>query len=1207
MPRSISTLFCCKRQTSLLVRLIYSLLTSFFHIAIFLVALVGLANFWLPLVDDYKGILEQEISGFLGNQVTIGSIEVDRNSESPRWIVHDLQLAEPSGEVPIHIQQLALGIDWEESLRTLRLQPADVQLEGVEFILRQTAQGLPDVQGLTFPLPGQKNTALNVERQSPIRVTINGGYVNWMDTTNHRTLTLNDLQFVGEFSPHEITVQADALFPPRIGESLAVDAMLKREKGADGQEDWGGVLNTRTQIFNLAALPSPQLQAMGISAGSLSLDAQIKAEVGKPLQIQGNGEITHLGLHGTKTLPAIQEVNATFAANNAGGTLEVKLDHSVLNYPQWFEKPLPIDQLTATLNWEVKPDAWQWTVPQLTFQNRDLRASGIGSLALPNSTTAKKKSPHQTSPNLDLKLQFATQRRIDNVRDYIPSVIIDGTEQWLKTAIVAGNVPKGEFIFQGNPSDFPFKNKPGVFDIRFDIEDGVLAYLPEWPEARDVKGELRFHNAGMAAKVNSATIMDLAVKGGTVDIPDMLGETHLLLDLQTQGDLRGHMDYLQSAPIGKSLRDFMQIAEFKGKSDLQLKLDVPLDSPVFDKKGVTVDGVVTLHNNQFAMPEYQQAFKNLTGQVHFNRYGVDVQDAQGEYHGQPLQIKAKTDQAKRVIYVNLQQDNEPAIFLPESVAPLARYLRGKTAINTQLVLPAFDSTLDKSKATLEINANSNLKGMEIALPAPFGKPAAAERAVDVALSIPFKSQAAWQIQVGMADLMQLQARVPRQIQERAAISVGLGGNSPQLPEAGIVVGGRLPVMDLMDLHRFAMMGTQPSKSQTKLSKRQAAHAYSPLPVAMDIAFDALQLGQQNLGTARLTLNSDDVLKASLISSKLQATMHLPLPDFAKGRVNLALQDVDLAMLSNDISRQPALAQTPAASGLAKALSPDAFPALLINCQNCRKGDLAIQQLTLDMEKARDELQIRELLIKNADFTLSAKQGRWYQAEDGKCYTDLTAQAAVPDPRQLLTEKGSDAGFEGGALQASAQLHWEGAPFAFDLAKLSGKARVTMGKGNLTEVEPGVGRLLGLLDIQRLPSRFSLDFRDMTGKGIAFDEISGNFQLDHGILHTQDTMLKSAMMVAGIKGQTDLVRKTHQQTVTVIPNLRSALPVVGAAVGGIGGGAAMLLLNSLTEKDAAAKLRSSGGFHYRVSGDWQNPTVEELKSPSGQTEVDVFNR
>ena len=130
---------------------------------------------------------------------------------------------------------------------------------------------------------------------------------------------------------------------------------------------------------------------------------------------------------------------------------------------------------------------------------------------------------------------------------------------------------------------------------------------------------------------------------------------------------------------------------------------------------------------------------------------------------------------------------------------------------------------------------------------------------------------------------------------------------------------------------------------------------------------------------------------------------------------------------------------------------------------------------------------------------------------------------------------------------------------------------------------------------------------MTGKGIAFDEISGNFQLDHGILHTQDTMLKSAMMVAGIKGQTDLVRKTHQQTVTVIPNLRSALPVVGAAVGGIGGGAAMLLLNSLTEKDAAAKLRSSGGFHYRVSGDWQNPTVEELKSPSGQTEVDVFNR
>ena len=66
-----------------------------------------------------------------------------------------------------------------------------------------------------------------------------------------------------------------------------------------------------------------------------------------------------------------------------------------------------------------------------------------------------------------------------------PPLLTDNTEKWLKTAIVSGYVPKGEFILRGNPADFPFTgSKPGIFDIRFDIEQGVLAYLPEWPQAQ---------------------------------------------------------------------------------------------------------------------------------------------------------------------------------------------------------------------------------------------------------------------------------------------------------------------------------------------------------------------------------------------------------------------------------------------------------------------------------------------------------------------------------------------------------------------------------------------------------------------------------------------------------------------------------------------------------------------------------------------------
>ena len=318
---------------------------------------------------------------------------------------------------------------------------------------------------------------------------------------------------------------------------------------------------------------------------------------------------------------------------------------------------------------------------------------------------------------------------------------------------------------------------------------------------------------------------------------------------------------------------------------------------------------------------------------------------------------------------------------------------------------------------------------------------------------------------------------------------------------------------------------------------------------------------------------------------------------SNGRVNLDLNNIDLDKLSNSLPQH--------GTGNGKGLSPADFPSMRITCRDCRKGDFPIQQLTLDMHKSRNELQIKTLEIRNPLLALSAQQGRWYTAADGTSHTELNASATIAEPGKLLAEPGSTAMLQGGKLTATAKLDWAGAPFSFSLPNLNGKIQASLGKGSLTDVDPGLGRLLGLLDVRRLPDRLTMDFRDMTGKGVAFDAITGSFQLDQGVLTTHDTVVEAAAMVAGIQGNADLVRKTLDQTVTVVPNLRSALPVVGAAVGGVGGGAAMLLLNSVTEKKAQDKLKTSGGLRYRVTGSWENPEVTELKPPLRKTDVDVL--
>ena len=1159
-------MFSYSGQGGFVVRLTYLLLTFFFHLAIFLVALVGLAHYWFPMVDDYKGILEKELSDFVGNQVSIGQIRVDRDSEEPHWIIENLQLTEPDGYSPIQIQQLTLSLDWQESLRTLRLQPGEVQLEGVEFVLRQRPDELPEVRGLSFPLPGQKNTALDIERKSPIRVSINGGYVHWEDDASSRSLTLSDLQFIGEFLPDEITLQADALFPPEIGETLGVDAVLYQVETSDGKTDWDANLHTRTRIFNIAALPSPLIQKYGVHSGSLDVDAKIRAISGKPLHISGEGEINYLSWQGNADIPGVNGVNASFTASNDGGKVNITVNDSVFDFPKWFETRLLIDHMNSDLQWTVKDDGWHWQMTHLKLQNPDLQAEGSGSLDI--------STDHP--PDINLNMRFSTRRTVDNVRHYIPAIIADSTEEWLKYAILHGYVPRGEFTLRGNPADFPFKQKPGVFDIRFDIEKGVLAYLPEWPEARDVTGELHFHNEGMSATVNSARIMDLSVKGGSVDIPNMTKNAHLFLDLDTEGGLQGHMNYLRDTPLGENLRDFMKVAEFSGSSGLKLKLDVPLSKQELDTKGVSVDGLIDLHDNRFAIPEYNQIFTKLNGSVHFDQYGVDVQNAAGIYQGQPVMLAASTDKSKNLITVKLQQHNDPTIFLPETLTFLKPYIHGKTDVETWLELPSFGKKKSTLLPVMKIRAKSHLQGITIDLPPPLAKTANASRELLVDLELPFDSANPWDIAVHMDKLLGVRASLPHKGKQRAAISIGLGENQIPKPEVGIQVTGTIDEFNLFDLQGFSK-GQENTKSP----------ALAPIPVKANVDIGELWLGEQSLGKASLSATGADIIKAIVRADKAQAILHLPVRNTASGRINLDLAGIDLDKLDGGLHAKNA--------DHGNTLSPKNFPSMRFICKDCRKGDFPIQQLTLNMNKSRHDLQIETLDIRNPLLVLSAEQGRWYDDANGNSRTELTATAYIPQPGKLLAEQGSEAGLQGGGLNATASLHWQGAPFSFSLAGLNGELQARMDKGNLTEVEPGLGRLLGLLDIQRLPSRLSMDFRDMTGKGVAFDEITGTFQLKNGVLTTQNTIIKAAIMVAGIQGSTDLVHKTHDQTVTVIPNLKSTLPLLGAAVGGLGGGVAMLLFSSATEKSAEDKLNSSGGFRYRVTGSWQEPDIVEIKA------------
>jgi uncharacterized protein YhdP len=173
------------------------------------------------------------------------------------------------------------------------------------------------------------------------------------------------------------------------------------------------------------------------------------------------------------------------------------------------------------------------------------------------------------------------------------------------------------------------------------------------------------------------------------------------------------------------------------------------------------------------------------------------------------------------------------------------------------------------------------------------------------------------------------------------------------------------------------------------------------------------------------------------------------------------------------------------------------------------------------------------------------------------------------------------------------LTWEGAPTAAALAQAMGHVQLSLEKGQVTGIKPGAGRVLGLSSIAALPRRLALDFSDLTDKGLAFDSVHGDFDLRDGNAYTENVLLKGPAAEIGLIGRIGLKNKDYDQTAVVTGNVGNSLsiPVASALVGGPVVGAAVLLFTQVFKQPLKGLARG----YYHITGSWDNPTVERIKS------------
>ena len=175
-----------------------------------------------------------------------------------------------------------------------------------------------------------------------------------------------------------------------------------------------------------------------------------------------------------------------------------------------------------------------------------------------------------------------------------------------------------------------------------------------------------------------------------------------------------------------------------------------------------------------------------------------------------------------------------------------------------------------------------------------------------------------------------------------------------------------------------------------------------------------------------------------------------------------------------------------------------------------------------------------------------------------------------------------------------ELSWLGSPLAIDIPSLSGKLDLALGKGSFPKADPGIAKLIGVLNLQSLPRRLAFDFHDLFSEGFAFDDIHGSVLVHDGVARSEDFSMRGVTAQVRLRGEVDIGEETQDLLVEVRPELNAALAslayaaMVNPAVG-IGSLVAQLLLRE--------PLRELFAWEYELTGSWSDPQLTTRSRPS----------
>ena len=282
-----------------------------------------------------------------------------------------------------------------------------------------------------------------------------------------------------------------------------------------------------------------------------------------------------------------------------------------------------------------------------------------------------------------------------------------------------------------------------------------------------------------------------------------------------------------------------------------------------------------------------------------------------------------------------------------------------------------------------------------------------------------------------------------------------------------------------------------------------------------------------------------------------------------------------------------------------------LPAIDLKVEEFEINAKKLGKLDLVASNTAGEWRIHRLNLTNPDATL-AGSGAWraraaLAAGSGaprvapQRRVDLDFTLEVKDSGLLLDRLGYPKTLQRGTARLEGSIAWNGVPVAIDYSSLSGDLKLKADKGQFLKADPGIAKLIGIMSLQALPRRITLDFRDVFSDGFSYDTIIATGKLSRGVMTMNDFKMTGVSAAVLMSGDIDLGREVQNLRVLVIPDLGGGVgSLITALTNPLLG-----LVTFLAQQALKDPLGRALAFEYAVTGSWGDPKIERQQRAVAQ--------